>query len=857
MAPDTTAERVDASQVLASFDEAFRFRQEDSQRGVVGLREAQLGAVHAVLGHWASRRPQPATVVMPTGTGKTETMVALLVAGRVERLLVIVPSDALRDQIAKKFERLGLLQDFGVVAESALKPIVGRVKHGIRDPALAHEFAAQCNVIVATPPVLQHFSPEARDALTGACTHLFIDEAHHVTAKTWREIRDQFDGKRVVQFTATPFRSDGADLGGRFVFGFSLKDAYQQGYFSKIKYAPVVDLFEPDQGIAERAVELLREDLAAGYDHVLMARVKRIGRAEEVLPLYQELAPDLHPVILHSKGRKTDLRAALEALDARASRIVVCVDMLGEGFDLPALKIAAIHDQHKSLGITLQFIGRFARVANDSIGAATVVVNRTEIQFDENLKKLYAEDADWNEVIEVLSAHAVGEQEELSEFEEAFTSLPEEISLRNIAPRMSTVVYRTSTLRWKPETLAPFFGDRLLTDPVAINERDRVAWLVARERKPIGWGTVKSLEDVSHDLYVLYWDKVRGLLYINSSNTDSVHEELAREVAGPDTMRIKGWDVYRIMSNIRRCVPTNVGTLDARNRSRRFQLAVGADVLLDYPEAERRNKSQTNIFVSGYEGGERVNVGASLKGRVWNYAAAPTLRHWVDWCDDVGTKLTDEAVDPSDVLKGFIVPTEISDRPELVPLALEWPIQFFLDANESVELKRGNFSWPLIDVDLTVTTFTRKGPIGFALRTPNCNVDYQIIIANGLINFTCDGSEPTVATSRKAQPFSEYLNQHGLRILFEDEAVLEPDMLLIRPTGTAKPFSRDRLLTIDWTGIDLSNESQGAERDATSIQARTILHLPTRPTGTSSSTMTVQAKSPTSSPPALRATSSM
>ncbi|MFC6083689.1 DEAD/DEAH box helicase [Sphaerisporangium aureirubrum] len=813
------------AQVLASFDEAFRFRQEDLQRGVAGLREPQLGAVHAVLGHWASRRSQPATVVMPTGTGKTETMVALLVAGRVERLLVIVPSDALRDQIADKFEGLGLLQDLGIVAESALKPIVGRVKRGMQDPVLAHEFATHCNVIVATPAVMRHFSPAARDALTRACTHLFIDEAHHVAAQTWREIRDQFNGKRVVQFTATPFRNDGADLGGRSVFSFALKDAYQQGYFSKIKYAPVVDLFEPDRAVATRAVELLREDLAAGYDHLLMARVNRIGRAEEVLPLYQELAPDLKPVILHSNGRKTDLKAALEALHARTSKIVVCVDMLGEGFDLPALKVAAIHDQHKSLGITLQFIGRFARVAGNSIGTATVVVNRAEIQFDENLKKLYAEDADWNDVIEVLSARAVGEQEELSEFEEAFASLPDEVSLRNIAPRMSAVVYRTPTLRWKPEVLSPFFGDRLLTHPVAINERDRVAWLVARERTPVAWGTVKSLEDITHDLYIVYWDSTHGLLYINSSNTDSVHKELAQEIGGPDAAIIRGSAVYRIMAKIRRCVPTNVGTLDARNRSRRFQLAVGADVLLDYPEAEKRNKSQTNIFVSGYEGGERVNVGASLKGRVWNYGVAPTLKRWIDWCDEVGAKLTDETVDPSDVLKGFIIPTEVEERPELVPLALEWPIQFFLDTNPSVEIKRGNFSWPIIDTDLTVTTFTREGPIGFTLHTPHWSVDYQITIAGGHASFTCDGPEPTVETSRKAQPFSEYLNQHGLRILFEDEAILEPDMLLIRPAGAVAPFSPERLLTIDWTGINLRKESQGVNRDPTSIQARTIQHL--------------------------------
>lgn len=39
---------------------------------------------------------------------------------------------------------------------------------------------------------------------------------------------------------------------------------------------------------------------------------------------------------------------------------IICVDMLGEGFDFPNLKIAAIHDPHKSLANTLQFIGRFA-----------------------------------------------------------------------------------------------------------------------------------------------------------------------------------------------------------------------------------------------------------------------------------------------------------------------------------------------------------------------------------------------------------------------------------------------------------------------------------------------------------------
>jgi superfamily II DNA or RNA helicase len=43
-------------------------------------------------------------------------------------------------------------------------------------------------------------------------------------------------------------------------------------------------------------------------------------------------------------------------LNDRKTRIVIRVDMLGEGFDLPELKIAALPDVHESLAVTLQFI---------------------------------------------------------------------------------------------------------------------------------------------------------------------------------------------------------------------------------------------------------------------------------------------------------------------------------------------------------------------------------------------------------------------------------------------------------------------------------------------------------------------
>ena len=55
------------------------------------------------------------------------------------------------------------------------------------------------------------------------------------------------------------------------------------------------------------------------------------------------LAPDLEPVVINHQLSQTSQREALAALRDRTSRVIVCVNMLGEGFDLPALKVAAFY----------------------------------------------------------------------------------------------------------------------------------------------------------------------------------------------------------------------------------------------------------------------------------------------------------------------------------------------------------------------------------------------------------------------------------------------------------------------------------------------------------------------------------
>jgi superfamily II DNA or RNA helicase len=446
--------------ILASWNGQFQFRAEHTRPNgavEVGLRSPQIGALYASLAHWTVSE-EPATIVMPTGTGKTETMLALAVQQRLSRLLVVVPTAPLREQTVRKFLSLGLLKQLGAVGTSAHLPMVGTLQHQIATPDDVEIFFRSCNVVVATMQVISRCSEMIQRAIADVCSHLFIDEAHHISAPTWERFRRFFLDRPVVQFTATPFRRDGKLVDGKIIYTYPLRKAQEEGYFKPITFLPIQE-YSPrrtDEAIARMAVERLAADLEAGHNHLVMARADTIEQAQHIHAIYQRIGERYDPCLIHSQQSVAAKREGLQRLRAGTSRIVICVDMLGEGFDLPQLKIAALHDIHKSLAITLQFIGRFTRTAAD-VGDATVIANIPDADVDEVLRGLYAEDPDWNVLLRRLSEGATERELRRSTFLDGFVNAPKEIALHNVLPKMSTVVYRTimateiQTLDWANE----------------------------------------------------------------------------------------------------------------------------------------------------------------------------------------------------------------------------------------------------------------------------------------------------------------------------------------------------------------------------------------------------------------------
>ncbi|MXY29089.1 DEAD/DEAH box helicase, partial [Candidatus Poribacteria bacterium] len=224
--------------VINSWQGTFLYLCEDRDNKVKGLRPPQIGAVHATHAHWTVT-DKAATVVMPTGTGKTETMLSILISKQCEKLLVAVPTDPLRTQIAGKFLTLGILKDFGIVLDQGLYPIVGVLKHKPKNRDEVDTFFGRCNVVVTTMDIAGQCNTKVQEQMAHHCPFLFIDEAHHLGAATWKKLKQKFHKRKVLQFTATPFRNDNKPVEGEIIFNYPLSKAQKEGYFKHIHFKPV------------------------------------------------------------------------------------------------------------------------------------------------------------------------------------------------------------------------------------------------------------------------------------------------------------------------------------------------------------------------------------------------------------------------------------------------------------------------------------------------------------------------------------------------------------------------------------------------------------------------------------------
>lgn len=158
------------------YDE-LRFPIADENK--VGLRNVQIGAIHAVASHATLNLSDSAVIVMPTGSGKTTVVMIAPYLLKKRKVLIVTPSSMVRSQIVSDYASLKTFKNIGVFSKKVNTPIIYEAKHLYR--VTDDEKILNANVVVATHQVASSISEvQIREKFD----YIIIDEAHHVPAPT-------------------------------------------------------------------------------------------------------------------------------------------------------------------------------------------------------------------------------------------------------------------------------------------------------------------------------------------------------------------------------------------------------------------------------------------------------------------------------------------------------------------------------------------------------------------------------------------------------------------------------------------------------------------------------------------------
>lgn len=296
-------------------------------------------------------------LVLGTGAGKT-----------------VIAAEILRSLEARNRSAIVLVHRRELITQTANKLTAAAVPHGIIAAGTQHSDApiqvASVQTLIRrlgsidTPPDL-----------------IVIDEAHHATAGSWKRVLDHWPDALRLGVTATPVRLDGCGLSAvfdRLVLGPSVANLVRDGFLCAARiYAPpvVADLSH----LRRRAGDFAADDAATAMDRPTVtgdaiAHYQRLATGQRAIAFCCNVQHAEHVAASFNAagipaatllGSTDPLRrdATVASFAAGDLQVLVTVDVVSEGFDIPAAGCAILLRPTQSLGLYLQQVGRVLRPA--------------------------------------------------------------------------------------------------------------------------------------------------------------------------------------------------------------------------------------------------------------------------------------------------------------------------------------------------------------------------------------------------------------------------------------------------------------------------------------------------------------
>lgn len=222
---------------------------------------------------------------------------------------------------------------------------------------------------------------------------VIVDEAHHAPSDSFSNLLDHLAPNYLVGLTATPWRGDDRDITELFgapVFSMDIVDGMQRGYLAEVDYRMLTDGIDWDEIARASADGLTIKDLnqrllvperdlamvqtvcakmSAMEKPRALAFCRSIDHAERLRPLFA--AEGIRAGLIHSGLPREQRFKNLSAFRMGEIDLLISIEMLNEGIDVPDVNLVAFMRVTHSRRIFLQQLGRGLRISK---GKSNVLV---------------------------------------------------------------------------------------------------------------------------------------------------------------------------------------------------------------------------------------------------------------------------------------------------------------------------------------------------------------------------------------------------------------------------------------------------------------------------------------------------
>jgi len=298
-------------------------------------------------------------LVSPCGSGKTVMMVELMTRIK-QPTLFIVHQKELMDQIINT----------AVALTDVTKQEIGTIGSGKRTVGK--------RMTVATIQTLNRMDIDEIKDNFGA---IFIDEAHHLAAKSFYEVISKFPAKYRLAVSATPERADGLSkmvyaCSGPVIHEIkqsqvptiipSLKVIHTDFDTDTYEHMEVIKQLVEDNARNQLIVDTIKKEAPGHFSLVLSDRVEHL---EILKSMIARALPHLKVEILTGALKKKERNEIMQQAKNKEIDILLATQLAREGLDIPHLDRLFMTFPKKSASTVQQEVGRVMRPAEGKIDA--------------------------------------------------------------------------------------------------------------------------------------------------------------------------------------------------------------------------------------------------------------------------------------------------------------------------------------------------------------------------------------------------------------------------------------------------------------------------------------------------------